>query len=294
MLLSKEKITEALVENLLCWPHSGFHVHQGGRIESNDKAERERVAGYILRAPLSQEKMRYLEEKDQVIYQSGKKGSEKKVFTALDWLAALTAHIPNRGEQMVRYYGWYSNKSRGIRKEATQEICYTFGLKLVGELPVIKVLTNPAFFGKKNTNSARFFNKEERGTVIVPIYEYFCRTCRKSFSKLWHTIAASEGACCPYCNSNDLNRLISRVAIIKSEERRLESLADPSKFGDLDESDPRSYGRLMRKMAQEMGEDMGEEFGEMVDRLEAGESPEDIERTLGEPAADYNSMGLDE
>jgi hypothetical protein len=89
--------------------------------ESIKKIERERVAGYILRAPLSQEKRRYLEEKDQVIYQSGKKGSEKKVFTALDWLAALTAHIPNRGEQMVRYYGWYSNKRRGIRKKATQD-----------------------------------------------------------------------------------------------------------------------------------------------------------------------------
>ena len=36
---------------------------------------------------------------------------------ALDWLARLVTHIPNRGEQLVRYYGYYSNKSRGMRKK---------------------------------------------------------------------------------------------------------------------------------------------------------------------------------
>jgi len=36
----------------------------------------------------------------------------------LDWLAQLVTHIPNRGEQMVRYYGYYSNKCRGMRKKA--------------------------------------------------------------------------------------------------------------------------------------------------------------------------------
>ena len=40
------------------------------------------------------------------------------VSTALDWLARLTTHIPGRYKQTVRYYGWYSNKSRGMRKKA--------------------------------------------------------------------------------------------------------------------------------------------------------------------------------
>ena len=30
-------------------------------------------------------------------------------------------HIPNRGKQMVRYYGYYSNKSRGIRKKVGKD-----------------------------------------------------------------------------------------------------------------------------------------------------------------------------
>jgi hypothetical protein len=53
----------------------------------------------------------------KVVYTS-KDGKSRKVFTALDWLARLTTHIPGRYEQTVRYYGWYSNKSRGMRKKA--------------------------------------------------------------------------------------------------------------------------------------------------------------------------------
>ena len=52
-----------------------------------------------------------------VIYQS-KDAKTTKTFDALDWLAQLVSHIPNKGEQMVRYYGFYSNKSRGLRKKA--------------------------------------------------------------------------------------------------------------------------------------------------------------------------------
>lgn len=52
----------------------------------------------------------------KVIYE-GKTSRVDETFTALDWLARLVTHIPNKGEQMVRYYGYYSNKSRGIRKK---------------------------------------------------------------------------------------------------------------------------------------------------------------------------------
>lgn len=53
----------------------------------------------------------------KVVYTS-KDRKSRKVFNALDWLARLTTHIPGRYEQTVRYYGWYSNKSRGMRKKA--------------------------------------------------------------------------------------------------------------------------------------------------------------------------------
>ncbi len=37
---------------------------------------------------------------------------------ALDWIARVISHIPDPGEQMVRYYGWYSSASRGKRRLA--------------------------------------------------------------------------------------------------------------------------------------------------------------------------------
>ncbi len=50
-------------------------------------------------------------------YQS-KDGSQTKVFDALEWMAAMCSHVPGKGEQMVRYYGYDSNVSRGKRKKA--------------------------------------------------------------------------------------------------------------------------------------------------------------------------------
>ena len=44
-----------------------------------------------------------------------------KVFDALEWIAAMCSHVPNKGEQMVRYYGYYSNVSRDKRKKQNQD-----------------------------------------------------------------------------------------------------------------------------------------------------------------------------
>lgn len=116
----------------------------------------------------------------------------------------------------------------------------------------------------------------------MPIYEYRCQNCRRRVSILLRSFAEAEKATpeCPRCGSQDLTRLISRVSVLRSEESRLESLADPSSLGDLDENDPKSIGRWMRRMSSEMGEDLGDDFGEVVDRLEAGEDPEDIESSM--------------
>ena len=129
----------------------------------------------------------------------------------------------------------------------------------------------------------------------MPIYEYRCHDCRRRVSVWWRTFSAAETgtARCPRCGGENLTRLVSKVRPIRSEESRLEDLADPTSFGDLDENDPRSIARWMRKMGNEVGEDLGPEFGEVVDRLEAGESPEEIEKALPDLGADAGSDLLD-
>lgn len=107
----------------------------------------------------------------------------------------------------------------------------------------------------------------------MPIYEYHCHGCRRRVSLLILAPSTAPAPRCPRCGSEALTRLMSRFATIKSEEDRLESLADPARFGDLDENDPKSVAGFMKKMGQELGEDLGEDFDEAIDEsmAEAGE-----------------------
>jgi putative FmdB family regulatory protein len=97
----------------------------------------------------------------------------------------------------------------------------------------------------------------------MPIYEYYCGKCRKKMSFLVMSPASFRPSC-KYCGGENLERLFSRFATPKSEESRLESLADPSSFSGLDENDPSSVARWMKKMGKELGEDFG---GEDIDQL---------------------------
>ena len=99
----------------------------------------------------------------------------------------------------------------------------------------------------------------------MPIYEYECETCRRRVTLLVLTPSGAASPRCPRCGGESLHRLMSRFATVKSEEDRLESLADPSKLGDFDEDDPRSVARFMKKMGSELGEDLGEDFDAAVD-----------------------------
>ena len=99
----------------------------------------------------------------------------------------------------------------------------------------------------------------------MPIYEYECQGCQRRVSLLIRTLSAAEAPRCPRCGSAALSRLMSRFATVKSEDARLDSLSDPSSFGDLDENDPQSVARFVKKMGHEMGEDLGEDLDAAMD-----------------------------
>jgi putative FmdB family regulatory protein len=128
--------------------------------------------------------------------------------------------------------------------------------------------------------------------MALPIYEYRCNKCRRRVTIFWRSFSEIRETSprCSFCGGEDLTRLVSRVAVARSEESHLEDLADPSSLAGLDENDPKSMARWMRKMSREMGEDLGPEFDEVVDRLESGQSPEEVEEAMpdlgGEPGAE--------
>lgn len=99
----------------------------------------------------------------------------------------------------------------------------------------------------------------------MPIYEYRCVDCRKRSSRLILNIKRPPSVSCSYCQGTNLQRILSRFASPKSEEARLEALADPSKYGNLDENDPQSMARFMKHMGKEMGEDFGDDIDEALD-----------------------------
>jgi putative FmdB family regulatory protein len=104
----------------------------------------------------------------------------------------------------------------------------------------------------------------------MPIYEYECGGCHRRTSVLTTRVSERVRAVCSHCGGKKMKRLMSRFAMLKSEEQRMDSLADPSRLGDLDENDPKSVARMMKKMGQEMGEDFsGEDFDEAVDEMES-------------------------
>jgi putative FmdB family regulatory protein len=110
----------------------------------------------------------------------------------------------------------------------------------------------------------------------MPIYEYRCASCRKRSSVFFRSFSQVDQPVCPHCGSADMAKLVSRVATIRSEEARLDSLADPSNFSGLDEDDPKSVAQWARRMGSEMGEDLGDDFDEMIDSMEQGEDPGEL------------------
>jgi putative FmdB family regulatory protein len=127
----------------------------------------------------------------------------------------------------------------------------------------------------------------------MPIYEYRCRACRRRSSLFSQSFSAAERAepRCEHCGSADVSRLVSRVAVLKSEESRMDDLADDAALADVDESDPRSIARWARRMGEQLGEDVGDDFREMVDQLESGEMPDDMPGPGGMDHGGFGGLG---
>jgi len=126
----------------------------------------------------------------------------------------------------------------------------------------------------------------------VPIYEYECQGCQRRVSLLIRTLSGAEAPRCPRCGSAALSRLMSRFATVKSEDSRLDSLSDPSSFGDLDENDPQSVARFVKKMGHEMGEDLGEDLDAAMDEaMTEGEGPGGDEGALMDPGGGGDDAG---
>ncbi len=104
----------------------------------------------------------------------------------------------------------------------------------------------------------------------MPIYDYRCRNCGRSFALFFRSFSEVAAARCQHCGSEQVARTASRFTQLRSEDARLARLAEPSSLGDVDENNPASVARWAKRLGKEMGEDLGDEFDDAMDELAAG------------------------
>jgi hypothetical protein len=177
MLKREGKIDDVLIRKLMGWRHSGFSVYRGNRIARDDQEGQEALAQYIIRNAFSEDKITFIDDTGKVLYRSGMThGKNKKnfeLFTAEEFIAAITQHIPEKSFQMVRYFGWYSNRSRGTRKKA--------GLLKPGDEPLKEALIG-------------------EGLIELDVSDYDpppvpSKTWRELIKKVWEV----DPLVCPWC-----------------------------------------------------------------------------------------------
>ena len=117
------------------WDHTGFGFDQSVHLPAGDRKGIERLVQYMVRCPFSLSRILKVTDEGTVVYKSEKQqcrpfpdlkspslkqGTSRnfQILPVLDFLAEFTQHIPAKGLHLVRYYGWYSNKARGMRKKA--------------------------------------------------------------------------------------------------------------------------------------------------------------------------------
>ncbi len=105
MLKKEEKITDEIINLLMSWRHSGFSAHNEVRVSRDDEDGREKIGQYIIRNTFSEDKLTYNEDTVTVIYHSkmthGKNKKNFSVYTAEEFIAAITQHIPEKSFQMM-------------------------------------------------------------------------------------------------------------------------------------------------------------------------------------------------
>lgn len=139
LYLAEGKIEPDVIENMLTWKHTGFSIDQSGYLPAGDKAGIERLVQYITRCPFSLSRLVKVTDTGQIVYKAEKQpcrafpghngdgiasGPKRnfQVLGPLDFIAEFTQHIPPKGSHLIRYYGFYSNKARGMRKKAEAQI----------------------------------------------------------------------------------------------------------------------------------------------------------------------------
>ena len=169
-LLKYKLCREKTIKMLLSWKHSGFSVYIDTRVNYTIYHEEEakklkKILKYMNKSFYSQERVIYKEGNQKVLYKGEYHKGLKRNFETLspvDFVAAVTAHIPEKHQKYVNYYGYYSSKTRGMRKKTKE--------KSENE-SIIKI--------KKESSESQRIYKKKWAVLIKKVYETNPLECPK-------------------------------------------------------------------------------------------------------------------
>lgn len=136
----------------------------------------------------------------------------------------------------------------------------------------------------------------------MPVYEFYCNACNTIFNFFSGRVNTRKHPLCPRCGQGPLERVISQFGILKGRHQGEEIVPglDESKLtralsileketGSLNPDDPRQAVQLMRKLCDITGLNLKPGMEKILQRLESGEDPAQIEAQMGD-ALDEDDM----
>jgi len=115
LLVARDLVSTEIADKILSWHHTGFGVHS--KVRTTTREETQRVARYMAKPILALKRLAFDEARGKVIYRYGKTDDDHIEMDYLEFIARVTAHIPDKGQVMIRYYGLYSNAHRGKERK---------------------------------------------------------------------------------------------------------------------------------------------------------------------------------
>jgi Zn ribbon nucleic-acid-binding protein len=121
-------VTKDFMTSMLMWKYTGFSVYTETRVvyrRGNKKSEEimRHLIRYISKPPVAMSRVKY--EGHQVLYRGNFHKGHKanfRIFDPVDFVAAVTSHIPNHRQKYINAYGLYSNRTRGTAKKKGEDV----------------------------------------------------------------------------------------------------------------------------------------------------------------------------
>lgn len=135
----------------------------------------------------------------------------------------------------------------------------------------------------------------------MPVYEFYCKDCHAIFNFLARRVNTDKRPSCPRCDRPELEKQVSPFAISRNLQEQADGMPDldeskmeqamltmAGEMENLSEEDPRAMARFMRRFSDLTGMALGDGAEEALQRLEAGEDPEQVEAEMGDLFDDDN------